>query len=290
MRYTFYAVATIAILFSNLLSAQEKEPKKKKKSFTIELGGNEEKSSHMRHKKSSDSTSDKGLVDSGDEEDSTKTKAFNAWEVMLDLGVNTIRDNTNYSDPAVKNYLNVTASRQNASLFDLRTAKSINVNIYPWMVKFRALKTAGQRIYISSGVGLQLYNFRYENPLTYTRNPSGVILDSLTFTKDKLALDYVNVPLFFTFKTKLHKGAWLVYGAGITEGYRLDSWTKQKTDARGKVKIHDAFGLADFNTCLSAEIGVDGIVRFFASYQLTSLYQNGLDQHPLSIGLRLIGM
>lgn len=217
-------------------------------------------------------------------------KRFKMSYCMVDLGINLLQDNTNYADPRVKAFLSVPANEQNKSLFDLRTSKSINVNIYPWMIKFAALKRKKQLIYISTGIGLQLYNFRYESPITYTRNPSSIVMDTISFKKDKLALDYLNVPLMFTFKTRLTHAGWLVYGAGITEGYLIDSWTKQESGARGKVKVHDAFGLANMNTCLSAEIGLEGAFRFFATYQLTSLYNNGMEQHPLTFGLRFIGI
>ncbi len=285
MKNIFCTIAAIpCLLFSARSLAQDSDTTaKKKKHHAITI------SNRGFSIKTIDSTTPNSQV--GKIKDTVEEKSrFNISYAMVDLGVNIISDNTNYADPAVKTFLNVPANRQNKSLFDLRTGKSINVNIYPVMVKFTALKAKKQRIYISTGLGLQLYNFRYESPLTYTKNPSSVTLDTITFKKDKLALDYLNVPLMFTFKTKLHKDTWLTYGVGITEGYLIASWTKQESGQRGKVKLRDAFGLANTNTCLSAEFGVEGIFRFFASYQLTSLYQNGLDQHPISFGLRFGGI
>ena len=235
-------------------------------------------------------------IDSDNHYDSEEDKEvkggprFKTGITTVDLGINILKDNTNYSAPAVKSFLNVPASQQNASLFDLRQGKSINVNIYPLLVRYKALQTHGQRIYITSGLGLQLYNFRFDQPITYTRDPQVVILYAQPFKKDKLAMDYMNVPLMFTFKTRLSKKNWLVYGGGITEGFRLDSWTKQVLSSGKKVKVHDAFGLADFNTCLTAEFGIENYFRLFASYQITSLYTNGLDQHPVCFGFRFTGI
>ena len=234
-----------------------------------------------------------GATDSAkksEEKSIRENKKFKMSYAIVDLGLNLLMDNANYSSQSVKGLLDVPANRQNKSLFDLRTWKSVNVNIYPWMVRFKALKTKNQRIYISSGIGLQLYNFRYEDPITYTRNPVGVIIDTISFKKDKLALNYLSVPLMFTFKTRLYKDEWLVYGAGLTEGFLVDSWTKQESGQRGKVKVFDQFGLANFNTCLSAEIGLEGEFRLYFTYQVTSLFTNGLDQHPLSIGFRFGGI
>lgn len=284
MKRTFCAVIAIAgLLFANTIMAQEKvgeDTKKKKKSTTFSISN-----SGIRFE-----TKDSADAHMNDKKDKEENKRFSTSLAMVDLGVNILQDNSNYLNADVQSYLNVPDNRKNKELFNLNTGKSINVNIYPWMVKFKALKTAGQRIYISSGIGLQLYNFRYDNNITYTRDPKGVILDSISFSKNKLGLDYLNVPLMITFKTRLFKERWLVYGVGITEGLRIASWNKQKSDERGKVKIHDSFGLADWNTCVTAEFGIEGIVRFYGSYQLTSLYNTGLDQHPISFGFRFSGI
>ncbi|MES2703211.1 MAG: hypothetical protein V4649_11255 [Bacteroidota bacterium] len=286
MKRTFCAIAAIAgLLFATTLHAQEQtggEPAKKKKKHTSISISN--KGIRME-KTDSAKGSTVGKLATKEEEN-----RFTTSIAMVDLGINMIEDNTNYSDPAVQSYLNVPVGNRNTTLFDLKANKSVNVNIYPWMVKFAAVKTHGQRIYISSGLGLQLYNFRYENNISYTRSPAGVIMDTVSFTKNKLGLDYLNLPLMVTFKTRLFKDRWLVYGAGITEGFRIASWTKQKSSQRGKVKIHDDFELADFNTCLTAEFGIEGILRFYASYQLTSLYEKGLDQHPFCFGFRFSGI
>ena len=210
---------------------------------------------------------------------------------ILDLGINTISDNTNYNSPAVKNFLNVPANRQNSSLLNLRQGKSINVNIYPFMETLYALKRKNQKINISTGIGLQLYNFRYENPITYTRNPNTVILDSASFKKDKLAFDYLNVPLMITFKTRIHKDKWLVYGVGITAGYSIATWTKQESGSK-KVKLHDDFGFSNFNSCLTGEIGISNGIRFYGSYQLTNMFTagTGMEQHPISFGIRFFAI
>ena len=148
-----------------------------------------------------------------------------------------------------------------------------------------------QKINISTGLGFQLYNFRYENPITYTRNPNGVRLDTQSFKKDKLGMDYLNVPLMFTFKTRLHKDRWLVYGVGITAGYNIATWTKQEV-GKHKMKVHDDFGFSNFNSCLTAEIGRASGIRFYGSYQLTNMFASGtgMDQHPISFGIRFFAI
>ncbi|MBS1584989.1 MAG: hypothetical protein JSS82_05525 [Bacteroidetes bacterium] len=209
---------------------------------------------------------------------------------VVDIGVNTLQDKTVYSNAATQNFLKVPGDQKNSDLFSLQNGKSINVNVWPVLVKWRPVKTEHQKLYFYSGVGLQMYNFRFTKDISYLNNTQPeVFMDTVSFGKNKLGFTYLSVPLGFTLKTKLAPKAWLVYGAGITGGYRLSSWTKQISGERGKQKNHDSFNFNDFNSCVTGEIGVEGYLRLYVSYQLTSLQKTALDQHPLCIGIRIGG-
>ncbi len=210
---------------------------------------------------------------------------------MVDIGINSIIDNTNYGSTEAKSFLQVPQSLQNENLFSMRTGKSWNVNVYPVMVKMRLHNGKKQRIYFSTGIGLQMYNFRYTKNISF-RNETVpmVVMDTISFSKNKIGLTYLNIPLQFTFKTKLADKAWLVYGVGATGGYRIASWNKQVSPERGKQKNRDEFNFNDFNACVTGEIGLDNVFRLFASYQLTPLHSTALDQRPFTIGLRFGGI
>lgn len=226
-----------------------------------------------------------------EESNDTSTKLFDIHIGVVDLGINNFNDQTDYNSPAAQAFLQVPASQKNSNLFSLREGKSWNVNVYPVLLKARLVKTQKQRVYASIGIGVQMYNFRYSKPISLINETTPtVILDSVAFSKNKLAVTYLSIPLMATMKTKLAKDIWLVYGVGIAAGYRISSLTKQISGPRGKQKNHDAFNLNDFNTCVTGEIGLDGYVRLYASYQLTSLYDNGLEQYPFAIGFRLVGI
>lgn len=229
-----------------------------------------------------------------------KEKNFDVTFAAVDLGINTLQDNTNYSTAIAAAQMQVPATQRNANLFDLRTGKSINVNIWPVLGKARLLKTKSQKIYVSTGVGLQIYNFRYQNGIDYVPNgptlqgigSSPITYDSTNFKKNKLVVSYLSVPLNMTFKTKMANKLWLVYGVGITGGFRVNSYTKQVSDIRGKQRENGNFNLNQFNSTITAEFGLDNYFRLYASYQLTNMYNNisGLDQHPFCIGLRFGGI
>jgi len=283
MKHTFCTVAVIAagLLFTQNANAQEGTQTEPKKKHSVTISN---KGIHFND------IVDSAKASADKEEKQEKAGKFKTSFAMLDLGVNMLNDATVYSDPKVVNYLNVPAGQRNAELFDLKPSKSINVNIYPLMLKFLAVKTKNQRLYLSTGIGFQVYNFRYEKDLSYTKNPNSIVMDTIQFAKNKLAVNYLNVPLMLTGKTRLYKKTWLTYGAGITAGYRLSSWNKQISDERGKKKLHGNFDLTDYNACLTGEFGIDGVIRFYGSYQLTPMYENGINQRPICVGIRLIGI
>jgi len=283
---TLILAALASLLYTNAVTAQEKtdETAKKKKGHMLYI------SNKGISIESADSTKT-DTTQKAEKKDKEKVGRPRVGFAMLDLGVNFFKDNTNYTDPTLASYLNVPASHRNANLFDLRNGKSINVNIYPLTVRMPLIKTHGQRLYISTGIGLRIYNFKYENGITYVKTPPSIILDSVTsYTKNKLGVYYANIPLMLTAKTRLSKKNWLVYGAGVTAGYRMNSWNKQVSDKYGKTKVHGNFDMADYNTCVTAEFGVEGIIRFFGSYQLNSMYANAIDQRPISVGIRIGGI
>ena len=258
------------VLITTVSFAQEEEKEKKKDVNTLEISNNGIK---FKSKMG-------------------KNNGFGVEFFMLDLGINSIQDKTDYTTAAAQNYMRVPDALQNEQLFTLRNGKSWNVNLWPVIAKWRVVNGGGQKIYIGTGVGLQMYNFRFTKPVTLDNTIEPIAyLDSVNhITKNKVGLTYLSVPLMFTFKTKAAEKAWLVYGVGVSGGYRLSSWTKQISDERGKQKNHDQFNFNDFNACLTAEVGIDNIFRLYASYQMTPLHENALEQYPFSIGIRFGGI
>lgn len=211
--------------------------------------------------------------------------------LMLDLGINALNDRTDYSSPAAQQYLQVGADRKNGNLFSLRQGKSINVNIWPVMFDIRLLKTRNQKISLYTGAGMQFYNFKFNKDISYLNETSPMVIeDSVKFSKNKLAFAYVSIPLMVNFKTRMGGNFWLTYGLGVIGGYCFDSWTKQISDERGKQKNHDQFNFQKFNLNLSGEIGINGYIRFYGTYQVTNMYQNSLVQNPYCIGIRFFGI
>src|SRR5690606_40927274 len=83
-------------------------------------------------------------------------------------------DLTDYTSAAAQHFLQVPSDLKNENLFSLRVAKSVNVNIYPVVLKYRMVKTKTQRLYASVGLGLQIYNFRFRDRKSTRLNSSHV--------------------------------------------------------------------------------------------------------------------
>jgi hypothetical protein len=211
--------------------------------------------------------------------------------LMFDLGINALNDRTDYSGPAAQQYLQMDGDRKNTNLYSLRQLKSINVNLWPILLKLKLQGSKNQKISLYTGAGLQFYNFRFNKNISHLNETTPqVIHDSVQFSKNKLAFSYLSVPLMFNFKTRMGGDIWLNYGLGLIGGYRIDSWTKQISDERGKVKNHDPFDFQQFNLNLSGEIGVNDYIHLYGTYQISNLYSNSLAQHPYCIGIRFFGI
>lgn len=208
----------------------------------------------------------------------------------LELGLNNLIDNSKYEQPnadLLNSFSNVDQQNINEDFFDLKNGKSWFVNIYPVAMNVKLVRQSNFKIDMISQLGLQVYNFRFQKDISYLSVPTAAYtMDNIKYSKNKLSINYLNIPILFRFSHKVDAKNWISYGAGATFGYRLSSWTKQVSSEHGKVKNHDGFNLNDFNATVNAEIGYNK-THLFASYQLTNIYKtSGLIQQPISFGVR----
>lgn len=212
------------------------------------------------------------------------SKVSTNW-FMFDLGFANINDKTNYSSPAAQSYLRTIRPGDKALTKDdlkLRAVKSSNVNIWLFMQR---LSLAKGYVNLKYGLGLEMFNFRYESNINYNKTPNYIYRDSINFSKDKLYAGYASVPLMLNINTRPgHKNA-LSFSAGISAGYLVGSHTKQKSSERGKVKTKGDIGLEQFRLAYVGELGL-GPIRLFGSYSIRTLHENGLEQYPYSFGIR----
>ena len=198
--------------------------------------------------------------------------------VIVDLGFANYNDRTNYSSSEAQQF----APGSTSDRFNLRYGKSVNVNIWLFMQRFNLIKHV---VNLKYGLGIELNNYRYTEDIKYLTSPTSVILDTIHYSKNKLATDYVTVPFMLNFNFTPHRREEFGISFGASAGYLYSSRQKLISEEFGKHKTHDSFDLNPWKISWIAEIQL-GPVKLYGSYATQSMFKKGLDQVPYTAGLR----
>ena len=103
--------------------------------------------------------------------------------VIVDLGFANVRDETDYGSTEAASYLNAPVGGPPFTKSDLslKTVKSSNVNIWLFMQKLNVTKHV---LNLKYGLGLEMYNYRYDNNISYNKNPAYIFKDTVDFFKE----------------------------------------------------------------------------------------------------------
>lgn len=243
-----------------------------------------------------------------------ESKSNLSWEEIIKnkelkgLKVNFKKSNNNFKqletswfafDIALINYLDETKYAENKSLsnpaigqplskfkMQLNNGKSTNINIWVVQQKYRFKNPA---FYLKYGLGLEMFNFRYEYGINFRKNESMFIfLSDESYDKNKLFTSYLSAPVQFGYDFKLKNDKILGVSGGLVTGYLFKSYNKQINRELGKEKYKSNFSLRDMRLAGIFEIRIDKL-KFFGTASL----QNMLDKmntnqslYPYSFGLR----
>ena len=243
-----------------------------------------------------------------------ESKSNLSWEEIIKkkelkgLKVNFKKSNNNFKqletswfafDLALVNYLDETKYAENKSLsnpaigeplskfkMQLNNGKSTNINIWVVQQKYRLKNPA---FYLKYGLGLEMFNFRYEYGINFRKNESMFIyLSDESYEKNKLFTSYLSAPVQFGYDFKLKNDKILGLSGGLVTGYLFKSYNKQINRELGKEKYKSNFSLRDMRLAGIFEIRIDKL-KFFGTASL----QNMLDKmntnqslYPYSFGLR----
>lgn len=222
-----------------------------------------------------------------------------SWLGGLDLGFANFVDNTAYGSAGTE----AVAPGSTADWFDLKNGKSVNVNL--WILS-QKVNLVSHTVNLKYALGLELNNYRYKSPIRYNESAPYVRWDNTagrTYSKNKLAADYVTFPLMLNFdfgkntgnSFKYKKGSDVIFSygkarqwgfsAGISAGYLYSSRNKTITSDEGKEKLKDNFSLRPWKLAYVAEINL-GYISLYGSYAAKSMFKNGLDMTPYTVGIR----
>ncbi len=202
-----------------------------------------------------------------------------SW-MLFDIGVNQFRDETNYAQAISAGYLPAGA---NEDWFNLRNGKSINVNIWIMMQRVNLIKHI---VNLKYGVGLELNNYRYTENIKFQETKSPLVaMSTLDYKKNKLAADYVTVPIMLNFNFTPKREHGFGFSAGVQAGYLYSSRQKTVAEGEGKKKFREDFDLREWKLAYVGELTL-GPVKFYGTYAMESMFKNTLDQTPYSVGFR----
>jgi hypothetical protein len=200
--------------------------------------------------------------------------------LIVDLGFANYNDQTNYKSPEAQAF----APGGTDDWFGLKYGKSVDVNIWVFMQR---LNVINHIVNLKYGLGIELNNYRYSENIRYHTSPTMVVMDdSLHYSKNKLAADYVTIPLMINFNFTPHRRHEFGLSVGASAGYLYSSRQKTITSEEGKQKTHDSFDLNPWKISWIAELQF-GPVKLYGSYATQSMFKKGLDQVPYTFGIRL---
>lgn len=292
MKYTNRVLIILcSILAFNVSIAQNDSTKSSQTPDTIRIGG------MVIIKKGNPDERRRTIVTLGNRRKQKSSNiSTNSW--IVDLGFANWRDQTNYANATANNYIVNRPGSADVGENDLKlkTGKSVNVNIWFFMQRLSLIK---RYVNLKYGLGIELNNYRFKSAISFKEggnnnpytgqniNHAFLYRDSISFSKNKLAADYVTIPFMLNFRTNPNyasKGISL--SAGVSIGYLYSSRNKQISDERGKKKNRGDYDLEKWKFSYVAELGL-GPVRLYGSYSPKSIFENGLNMMPYNVGIRL---
>ncbi|MBS1510054.1 MAG: outer membrane beta-barrel protein [Bacteroidetes bacterium] len=281
-----------ALIFCSAAGAQTDSTKNSKD--TIRIGGIVIIKNGKKDKEKSKGSSEVNIT-MGREHKSKKNSNISTNWWIVDLGFSNYDDKTNYANAGSYLVSRPGYPALNKNDFKLNAGKSINVNIWFFMQRLNVVK---HYVNLQYGLGLELNNYRYKSGISYKENGTApysggtqtnapfIFRDSISFSKNKLAADYLTVPLMLNFRTNpdSHKKG-ISLSAGVSAGYLYSQRNKQRSPERGKDRNKGDYDLNRFKLSYVAELGL-GPVRLYGSYSPKSFYDHSLDMRPYNVGLR----
>ena len=170
--------------------------------------------------------------------------------------------------------------------FSLNNKKSTNINV--WVVT-QKLNLYQHKINLKYGLGVEMFNFRFDKAISFREDIiTNVKYDVVSFTKNKLLVKYLTVPVQINFSPNPTNKKAFYASIGMSAGYLWNAKNKQISAERGKEKFRGNFNLNDWRFATIGELGL-GAIRLYGSFANSNLFdinQRILDMQPFAVGLR----
>src|SRR5215831_2304056 len=139
--------------------------------------------------------------------------------MIIDFGFSNYNDQTNYSSQEAQDF----APKTSKESLKIKTWKSRNMNIWLFMQRLNMIQHV---VNLKYGFGLELNNYFYDDPRVHIyKNPTVIMIDSAYahLDKNKLAADYLTVPLMLNFNFTPHEERGFGISLGMSAGFLYSS-------------------------------------------------------------------
>lgn len=209
--------------------------------------------------------------------DKPSNLSTNWW--IFDIGFSNYVDNTNYASAISSGFV---APGIGEDQLKARAGKSRNIGIWIFMQRLNMIKHV---VNLKYGLGLELNNYHFDDKeIRFNKSPTTVDKGFKDLSKNKLAADYLTVPIMLNFNFTPNRRQNFGISAGVSAGWLYSARQKIKND--GKVeKTKSDFDMRKWKLSYIGEIGL-GPVKIYGSYAFKSMFEKGLDLTPYNIGFR----
>jgi hypothetical protein len=186
------------------------------------------------------------------------------------------------------------------AFMEMNTGKSwdFNINFLQYSLGFGTDKVG-----LVTGLGFELQNYRFDNPLSIKKENGVIVADSSymlnpdvgSVEKSKLHTNYLTLPLLLEFQIPAGRRNHRIHiSGGVIGGVKLWSTTKIKykdqngNKEKNKEKGND-YNLSPIRYGLTARIGYRAL-NIYANYNMTPFFEKnkGPELYPFTIGLTLL--
>jgi Putative auto-transporter adhesin, head GIN domain/Outer membrane protein beta-barrel domain len=180
---------------------------------------------------------------------------------------------------------------------ELNSGKSINVNINLFSHDFPLYK---RYLMFTTGIGITSNNYRFSSDKTLLSDTNRTVADfdydknneRINYRKNKLAVNYITVPLLLQFNSRQEFRKSIHVATGILFSYKFNSHLKLVYSEDGdkkKSKRHDEFNIEPFRYDATFRIGYQSYT-LYASYSLNTLFKEnrGPSLHPFQVGINVL--
>ncbi|RYD77793.1 MAG: hypothetical protein EOP53_12390, partial [Sphingobacteriales bacterium] len=194
-------------------------------------------------------------------------------------GINTFTSNNTFDLPA------------DAAQLELNQAKSINSTLHIFRTGVNIFR---HKIYTTFGLTYDMHDYRFAQNTTLLAdtNRFAYIESPYKLEKNKLSAQYLTLPVMLQFETKpMRPNQSFKIGVGGWAGFLVNSYTKQKSEERGKQHLHDNFSLNTLNYGVRGQIGY-GMFTLYSQYSLSPLFKKNVgapELNPITFGIVLNG-